>query len=177
MAQTEHGEPQAPEDAASIGAKLAAMADANEAAAEAETPEDEDEEGAEEETHHEPNPLQDALVEYIGKVEAIIGNEIQIRPCAYCQGKGFNPVELLPDPKSKPCEACGGFGEVITGSKVPGNEARQCQDCHGGGYIAEATPIVLPGGKTDDAPLQVLSEAELAEVVRKAQEQAGANAA
>ena len=157
------------------GERLRELVEAEASAAEAE-PEPEDEE--ETEMHPEPmpdDPLTAALAEYVGRIMDILGPDAPIRPCGYCQGKGFNPVELREDAKSHVCENCDGFGEVITGSKVSGNEARQCQDCKGSGYIADQPETNVTVNVPGESPVQVLSEDEVAEIVRKAQEQANAN--
>lgn len=163
-------------DAESVGEKLREMIEKEAAAAEAETPEDEDEEGAEDETAQVTDPILIALGEYLAKVQEVLGEDAPIRPCTYCHGMGFNPIELKQDTMSHVCEACDGLGEVVTGSKVPDNEARICPKCNGSGYIAELPEIKIGQPLAPDVPVPVLSEAEVAEIVRKAQEQAGVNA-
>jgi hypothetical protein len=164
-------------DAETLGAKLSAMVETEAAAAEVETPEEEEAEEAEAEEIVPDDPIILALGEYLGKVQEIIGPDSPIQPCAYCHGMGFNPIELQPDPVAHVCEACNGFGETITGSKVTGNEARMCPECKGAGYIAPTPQLAVAPLTEEPAGVQMLSEAELAEVIRKAQEQAGANAA
>lgn len=159
-------------DAKATGEKIREMVEAEATVNETETPEDEEGDGTDEPEAMPDDPLTLALAEYVGKIMDILGPDAPIKPCAYCQGKGFNPIELQSDTHSTPCDACNGFGEVTTGSKVQGNEARMCQDCHGAGYITETAPLVMPTGDTAGTPPRVLSEAEVAEIVRQAQEQA-----
>ncbi len=123
------------------------------------------------------DPLTLALIEYIGKAQDILGQDTEIRPCAYCLGLGFNPIERQQDSHSHVCEDCAGWGEVITGSKVQGNEARMCPTCKGSGYIAEQVEIVLPGAADGVQPPHILSEEEVAQIVRDAQEKTGQHAA
>lgn len=164
-------------DAETVGEKLREMIEAEATAAEAETPEEIEDGGEEIETAAPDDPILIALGVYLGVVQETLGADAPIQPCAYCHGMGFNPIELKADPHSHKCEGCDGFGEVTTFSKVTGNEARMCQDCKGAGYIAEQPEIIIPGGEKPTEPVSVLSDAEVAEIVRKAQEQAGVNAA
>ena len=53
-------------------------------------------------------------------------------------------------PHARGCNACDGLGNVLSGSRVPGNEVITCPTCQGRGYLAEATTITN-GMHTDPA--------------------------
>ena len=47
---------------------------------------------------------------------------------------GANSAEWKPDEYSRACETCNGLGQVLTGSRVQGQEALQCIACKGLGW-------------------------------------------
>ena len=55
-------------------------------------------------------------------------------------GQAFE-VEYKESPTHRPCGVCDGYGQVSTGSRVPGNEKIRCSSCNGYGY----TPPPGPG--------------------------------
>lgn len=97
------------------------------------------------------------------RVEELLGPEnfAALVPCELCSGDilGFHwPPELLvPEseldarlidalragnappfneaPDRHVCETCGGYGAVLTGSKVPGRTRIKCSTCRGGGFV------------------------------------------
>lgn len=164
-------------DAKSIGEKIAALADASEAEALAETPEDEDEEGADDEGDPRQVAIMHALGEYLGVVQDNLPEGVEVKPCHFCHGFGFNPIAALQAPGIDRCAVCGGIGVVATGSLVVGNETCMCPNCKGTGFKAETgtgPEIVQPEG----APaVRMLSEAEIQEIAARAQAMAGVNAA
>lgn len=56
--------------------------------------------------------------------------------------RGVEQVAYLPDPQTKRCARCGGYGKTQTGSLVPSNDLITCSACKGYGY----TPPPTPGG-------------------------------
>lgn len=46
------------------------------------------------------------------------------------------PTDYRPDTHSKACEACGGMGEVASGSRVFGQERLPCVECASNGWVA-----------------------------------------
>lgn len=54
---------------------------------------------------------------------------------------GAQPVELLPADDAEPCPKCNALGEVLTGSRKPGQETKQCRHCTGAGWITKAAPL------------------------------------
>jgi hypothetical protein len=57
------------------------------------------------------------------------------------------------DPYSHVCEVCEGWGLVVTGSKVPNQDTRRCDDCRGVGYVLDAAPTTSTNGQ--NATLEV----------------------
>lgn len=55
---------------------------------------------------------------------------------------GAPPVELLPASDAQACEACNALGEVLTGSRKPGQETKLCSACTGTGWTTKAAPLV-----------------------------------
>jgi hypothetical protein len=73
---------------------------------------------------------------------------------------GAQPVELRPATDAEACEACNALGEVLTGSRKPGQETKPCVACGGTGWKPKSAPLapvqVFPaGGNGNDAqPVQ-----------------------
>lgn len=178
MAEVLTGDDAGELDPRGVGEKLSAMVAAEAAAAEAETPEpDEDEEGAEDEESAANIAIMEALGEYLGKVQAIMGENAPVSPCVFCHGFGFNSIELLPDSHSHRCEHCGGHGRVYTGSLVIGNETRACEECRGTGFATDSTlASVLPVEVEPEGP-KILSQAEVEQIAAEARARVGASAA
>lgn len=161
-----------------VGEKLAAMIEAEAAAAEAETPpESGDEEGAEDEETEGNRRIMEALGNYLGVVQDVMGEENPVSPCVFCHGFGFNSIALLPDSHTNRCEECGGFGRVTTGSLVTGNETRGCEGCGGTGFKADgAAPLQLTPETPAPEGIKILSPAEVEQIAAQARA-AGPNAA
>jgi hypothetical protein len=75
---------------------------------------------------------------HLDRVRTIMGSFVHgFEPCNECSGLGLTPPG--PKPQSHEffaaCEVCKGFGQVRTGSLRPGNEARDCPECKGRGYL------------------------------------------
>ena len=164
-------------DAQSTGEKLAAMVAAEAEAAEAETPEDEEEEAGEDNEGKMDARILEALGNYLQTVSEVIGDSMPVTPCAFCHGFGFNALEILPDSHSHRCENCGGHGRVYTGSLVPGNETKPCDECRGSGFKTELPQAVTPPAPEEPAPLAILSAEEVQRIADDARARAGVNAA
>ena len=105
---------------------------------------------------------------HANRLSEIMGDAAQILvPCELCdaQTAGFHlPVEHLhPEsdldarlldvlktpgeppyrqaPNARECGTCGGYGKVLSGSKVAGRERVQCPTCGGNGYQGQGTPL------------------------------------
>jgi hypothetical protein len=57
-------------------------------------------------------------------------------------------IELQPALDAEACDACHAFGEVLTGSKKPGQETKPCSACGGTGWkpkMAPPAPVPIVG--------------------------------
>ena len=50
-----------------------------------------------------------------------------------------------PDPYTRTCPTCEGYGQTLTGSIVDTQEFRECVDCHGKGWQERLEPEPQPG--------------------------------
>jgi len=155
-------------DPKTTGEKLKEMIEAEAAAAEAEPEPEEPPEDEEEITPDRIDPLTAALGRYIGEISQILGHEVPIIPCPYCQGKGFEPMLLEHDPHSEICPECKGYGQVATGSYVQGNEVRMCSNCNGAGYKVDAPHAAQLPANPADIPLRVLTAEEVERIAADA---------
>jgi len=155
-------------DAKTTGEKIAAMVEAEAAAAEAEPEPEEPPEEEEEIAPDRIDPLTAALGRYIGEISQILGPEVPIIPCPYCQGKGFEPMLLAKDPHSEVCPECNGYGQVATGSYVQGNEVRMCSNCNGAGYKLDAPTVGAATVTEEGQPLHVLTPEEVERIAADA---------
>lgn len=62
-------------------------------------------------------------------------------------------AEFQHDPTTETCPVCGGFGDVVTGSKRPGYELRQCSRCSQTGYVSKTQPT-NGNGHAEPAPAE-----------------------
>jgi hypothetical protein len=81
-----------------------------------------------------------ARATYNKRIDAIFGDAAPTLQCPTCDGLGRvwdaqprEPDLVHPD-NLVTCEACNGYGSVITGSKAPGRETTVCIACSGNGY-------------------------------------------
>lgn len=76
-----------------------------------------------------------------------LGEDMAEHACEACAGFGYVPVwlreveALQPHDDFRACDTCKGWGQVLTGSKRAGNEARDCPDCGGSGFKAKVTGV------------------------------------
>lgn len=56
------------------------------------------------------------------------------RNCPVCDGAGVIPFGVLQSPRFRPCDECGGIGQVLTGSLKPESSVFDCPGCEGAGY-------------------------------------------
>jgi hypothetical protein len=100
---------------------------------------------------------------HVKRIRAIFGDNAPQYDCPTCNGLGLvwntetvEPELVHPD-NLVTCDACNGYGSVITGSKAPGRETTVCIACSGNGYITKSlqpenvTPLV-PNAPTQAAP-------------------------
>jgi hypothetical protein len=125
---------------------------------------DEEEEAAEHDAQEAPAPappsseavLKKADAEnrrYHKKLDSILGANSGHHECPACQGLGITwqqdaeaPDLVHPD-NLETCDACNGYGEVITGSKNAAHYTTVCVKCSALGYITKAaapTVVQLP---------------------------------
>lgn len=76
---------------------------------------------------------------------------------------GFAPDEYKSAAYARECEACGGLGSILTGSRVPERRTMPCRSCAGFGYLtqdgappapapAPVAPVAEPGFGTPTEP-------------------------
>jgi len=64
---------------------------------------------------------------------------------------GFaRPIDLRPDPLTHTCHVCDGEGKTATGSRVSGNDSRQCPECKGYGYVPPPSEALNGSGRASD---------------------------
>ena len=51
------------------------------------------------------------------------------------------PVDMQPATDAEACEACNALGEVLTGSRKPGQQTKPCVSCGGTGWKPKAAPL------------------------------------
>jgi hypothetical protein len=81
-----------------------------------------------------------AQANYAKRIRDIFGDNAPQFDCPACNGLGLvwnldepQPELVHPD-NLVTCDACNGYGSVITGSKAPGRETTVCIACSGNGY-------------------------------------------
>jgi rubrerythrin len=106
-----------------------------------------------------------AQANYAKRIRDIFGDNAPQYDCPACNGLGLvwnldEPTPELVHPDNLvTCDACNGYGAVITGSKAPGRETTVCITCSGNGYITKSaqpenvTPI-QPNAPTTFQPAQ-----------------------
>jgi hypothetical protein len=87
-----------------------------------------------------------AQTNYAKRIRDIFGDNAPQYDCPACNGLGLvwnldepQPELVHPD-NLVTCDACNGYGSVITGSKAPGRETTVCIACSGNGYITKTAP-------------------------------------
>lgn len=76
-------------------------------------------------------------------------------PCAACEGVGYTPPNMTPqpelchDPMTETCNACNGYGQVLTGALADAQPLRPCTSCQGGGYTTKALTATLSAPAID----------------------------
>lgn len=164
-------------DPKALGEKLAEKVDAEEARVEAELAAEQAEEESLPDIPEDQRQILEALGEYLAKVQSALGETQEIRPCHFCHGMGFNPISILPDAHSHPCDDCAGIGRVATGSLVLGNETAMCASCNGAGFIRNVPAATVPSTVEETAAPYVLSTEEIERIAADARARVGVNAA
>jgi hypothetical protein len=86
-----------------------------------------------------------AVATFNKRIDAIFGDNAPPLQCPRCDGlgrvwaTGEEEPELVHPDNLVACERCNGHGQVLTGSKVKGNDTTVCQSCNGTGWKI-ATP-------------------------------------
>jgi hypothetical protein len=106
-----------------------------------------------------------AQTNYAKRIRDIFGDNAPQYDCPACNGLGLvwnldEPAPELVHPDNLvTCDACNGYGSVITGSKAPGRETTVCIACSGNGYKTvtpqpeNVTPLV-PNSPVSHGPQQ-----------------------
>jgi hypothetical protein len=101
-----------------------------------------------------------AQTNYAKRIRDIFGDNAPQYDCPACNGLGlvWNTEEAQPElvhpDHLVTCDACNGYGSVITGSKAPGRETTVCTACSGNGYITKPAPPA-PVAEFSPAPAPV----------------------
>jgi hypothetical protein len=109
-----------------------------------------------------------AQTNYAKRIRDIFGDNAPQYDCPACNGLGlvWNTEEAQPElvhpDNLVTCDACNGYGSVITGSKAPGRETTVCIACSGNGYktitpqpenVTPITPTFAAAGVAAPAPV------------------------
>lgn len=62
------------------------------------------------------------------------------------------PVEYQENPETRTCRRCAGQGDLLSGSKRPGNELLRCGECNGYGYLPPPTVVGQIGSALASVP-------------------------
>lgn len=133
------------------GDRLRELAEQSEQEAEREAGDDDDEVPADAQLTDAPDELQAAHAAYVAAVADALGADAEIKPCDYCGGYGFNPIEFPADTHRTRCVDCDGWGTVESGSRVDSQRRLPCQTCNGNGW----RPVPTPPPTSSLAPAQV----------------------
>lgn len=97
---------------------------------------------------------------YHKKIDSIFGAKSGHIDCPTCEGLGIvwddgkPEVDLVHPDNLVTCEACNGYGEVITGSKNPSHVTTICIQCNALGYITKTAQPALVAQLPPPAPEQ-----------------------
>jgi hypothetical protein len=93
------------------------------------------------------------------RLERLLGAPLEGQECPTCDTYGYVlgpkdesvPLTLAEDAEA--CEACGAYGEVLTGSKNPQQMVKPCSRCGGRGWHEKVLPppAILPVANTTPA--------------------------
>jgi len=72
-------------------------------------------------------PGMQPLPEQVAELHAILGDA--------------QSVEYLPATDAEACSKCNALGEVLTGSRKPGQETKLCSTCTGSGWVTKVKPL------------------------------------
>lgn len=142
---------------------------------EAEAPDDNepDDSTAEPESEHEPEQeafdmekgvkqLEAENTRHAKRVAEIMGTDAaDLIPCPTCVVGPTGFVFQLPpaEPEYKDaadtqtCEACGGMGDVLSGSHNDRSKLKQCASCSGQGYVFKTNTPTAPAGQPPAVPI------------------------
>jgi hypothetical protein len=110
-----------------------------------------------------PKKLERAIKDQQKRLSKIVGVDLAGQECPTCDGMGYtiggtDPSAVLVHPDNLVmCEACNGYGQVVTGSKNPQHETTVCIACSGVGYqtkVAQPTNVtpITPAVTTSGQP-------------------------
>ena len=123
------------------------------------TPEEQEGEETEEQTQPDPEldpaevqarKIDNAQRRYRRDLEGIVGDLSDAAECQLCGGLGFVDAHGSPrvHPDTERCDKCGGFGQLVTGSRAPGHEQIGCDKCGGTGHVRK---LPTPSAQTESA--------------------------
>jgi hypothetical protein len=97
-----------------------------------------------------PKKLERALTDQKKRLERIVGVSLDGKECPKCDGMGYLPEGAAEEPdvvhpdNLVTCEACNGYGQVITGSRNPDHITAMCTSCAGNGFITQVAQLPPP---------------------------------
>jgi DnaJ-class molecular chaperone len=97
-----------------------------------------------------PKKLERALTDQKKRLERIVGVSLDGKECPKCDGMGYMPEGTADEPEVVhpenlvTCEACNGYGQVVTGSRNPDHITAMCTSCAGNGFITQVAQLPPP---------------------------------
>jgi hypothetical protein len=89
--------------------------------------------------------LERAVADQKRRLGKILDTDLDGCECPTCDGMGYTPGGLGAEPdfvhpdNLVACDACNGYGQIVTGSKHPSHHLAICTTCTGFGYITKQT--------------------------------------
>lgn len=89
--------------------------------------------------------LERAVSDQKRRLAKILDTDLDGCECPTCDGMGYTPGGLGAEPdfvhpdNLVACDACNGYGQIVTGSKHPSHHLAICTTCTGFGYITKQT--------------------------------------
>lgn len=87
--------------------------------------------------------LERAVSDQKKRLARILDTDLEGCECPTCDGLGYTPGGMGEAPQFVhpdnlvACEACNGYGQLVTGSKNPAHELAICTTCTGFGYVTK----------------------------------------
>jgi hypothetical protein len=81
-----------------------------------------------------------------------------LEACPTCQGAGFLDKPLKVSAHHQVCEACNGYGQVISGSLNPNAATVPCVECQGYGHVPKLAEVSMTPANGVTAPAPVITQ-------------------